>query len=182
MRLFIAVHVPEKLKEKILEIEDSIKQTDIDAKLVEKENLHFTIKFLGETEKVKEIKNAMEKALEEFPKFCIDIEGLDALPSKKYIRVIWLSVREGSLEFRRLCQAVDEELSRIGFKKEKDYIPHLTIIRVRSGRNMPKLQKLLEELEKTSIGSMKVDKVNLMKSVLSGKGPVYEELCSVKLK
>lgn len=182
MRLFIAVPVPEELKERILEVQNRIKITGIDANLVEKENLHFTIKFLGETEKVKEIENAMEKALEKSPKFGINIEGLDVFPSKKYIRVIWLSVKRGSLEFKRLCQAVDEELSKIGFEKEREYVPHLTLARMHSGRIMPKLQKLIEELEKIAIGGMEVNEVKLMKSVLSRKGPVYEDMFCMKLK
>ncbi len=184
MRLFIAVPVPEELKEKILGMQNRIKLAGIDAKLVEKENLHFTIKFLGETpeEKIQEIKNALEKACANFSSFDIGIAGIGAFPNRNYARVVWVSVREGLQGFENLIKIIDKNLSVLGFKKENEYAPHLTIARIRSGRNLPKLQKMLEESEKTAIGKMRVEEVKLMKSSLTKNGPIYEELCGVKLK
>ncbi len=184
MRLFIAVPVSDELKEKILGIQNRIKLTGIDAKLVEAENLHFTIKFLGETpeEKIQEIKNAIEKACANFSPFDIGIAGIGAFPNRNYARVVWVSAREGLQDFENLIKAVDENVSKLSFQKENGYAPHLTIARIRSGRNAPKLQKMLEELEKPAIGKMRVEEVKLMKSTLTKNGPIYEEVCSVKLK
>lgn len=184
MRLFIAVPVPENLKKRIIAVQDGIRRAGVDAKFVEAENLHFTIKFLGEVteEKTAEIRGAMEKACENQKVFEINVSGIGAFPGGNYARVVWLSVKEGLQEFEDLIKTVDEELSRIGFEKEKGYVPHLTLARVRSGRNRAELLRLLEQLENMEIGKMKVKELKLMKSTLSGKCPVYEEMFSLKLK
>lgn len=184
MRLFIAVPVPGGLKKKIAELQDEIRKAGTDAKFVEAENLHFTIKFLGEVEegKISEIRKALERACVNFSAFDIDVAGISAFPSRNYARVIWLSVGEGFDEFESLIKAVDEELSLLGFERESNHVPHLTLARVRSGRNKAELLKLLEIMEKREIGKMKVDEIKLMKSILSRAGPVYGEVYSVKLR
>lgn len=184
MRLFIAVPVPEGLKERVIGVQDDIRRAGIDAKLVERESLHFTVKFLGETpeEKIPEIKSAIEKGCANFRPFDIGIAGIGAFPSRNYARVIWISVREGLRDFENLIKAVDENVSELGFQREKEYVPHLTIARIRSGRNKAELMNLLEGLGQMQVGKMRVNEVKLMKSTLSRKGPVYEEVYSVKLK
>ena len=182
MRLFIAVPVPEELKDNIVEIQKKLKEANADIKPVEKENLHFTLKFLGETDKVKEIEAAMEKALKSFSQFDADIAGISAFPDKNHARVIWLCIKDGMEQMKSLMKDIDAELSKIGFEQEKKYIPHITLTRVRSGKNKAELIRLLERLEQTQIGRMCVKEVTLVKSVLSKAGPVYEEMYSVKLK
>jgi len=81
-----------------------------------------------------------------------------------------------------MMKNIDTELSKIGFEREKDYTPHLTIVRVRSGSNSAELIKLLERIEQTQIGTMCVKEVKLVKSTLNRAGPVYEKAYSVKLK
>lgn len=180
MRLFIAVPVPEELKERIKEVQDRLAEIS-GIKLVEAKNLHFTIKFLGETDKVKEIEKCMEKALKGLHQFDVEIAGVSAFPSKNYARVIWLSVGNGFEEFKKLMKNIDIGLSKIGFEQKKDYIPHLTLARVRSVRSNAKLIRLLERLEQTQIGTMRVKEVKLVKSMLGRNCPVYEEVYSVKL-
>lgn len=182
MRLFIAVAVPEELKDNIVEIQKKLKEADSGIKTVEKENLHFTIKFLGETDRLEEIEKCMEKAAEGLRQFDAEIAGVSAFPGKSRARVVWLSVRSGFEEFKSLMKIIDDKLSKIGFELEKEYAPHLTLVRVRSGGSSTKLIKLLEKLEQTRIGTMRVKEVKLMKSTLSRAGPVYEEAYSVKLK
>lgn len=181
MRLFIAVPVPEELKKKIKEVQNKLAGIS-GIKLVEAKNLHFTIKFLGETDKVKEIEAAMEKTLKGFPQFNVEIAGISAFPSKICARVIWLSIGSGFGESISLMKNIDAELSRIGFEQDKEYIPHITLARVRSGKNKAKFIRLLEKLERTQIETMRVKEVKLMKSVLSRYGPDYEEIYNVKLK
>lgn len=181
MRLFIAVPVPEELKERIKEVQNKLAGIS-DIKTVEKETLHFTLKFIGETDKVKEIEAAMEKALKGFPQFDADIAGIGAFPGRNHARVIWLCIKDGMEQMKRLMEVIDAGLSKIGFEQEKEHIPHVTLARVRSGRNKADLIKMLEKLEQTQIGRMRVKEVTLVKSELSRNGPVYEEVYSVKLK
>ncbi len=185
MRLFVAVPAAEELKERVAKVQDEIRKAGVDAKLVEKENLHFTVKFLGEAneEKMTKIKNALEKACGDRKPFDIAISGVSAFPSKDYARAIWLSVGEGFGEFESLIKDIDEELSKIGYEKDRTHVPHLTLARVRpGGRNKSGLLKLMEALEKKEIGKMKVNEIKIMKSTLSRTCPLYEELYCVKLR
>lgn len=184
MRLFIAVPITKELKKRVAEVQEKIRKANSDIKFVEAENLHFTLKFLGETpeSKLESIRKAIEIACEKFRPFDILIAGISAFPSKNYMRVIWLSVKEGYEEFERLIKTVDEELSREGFAKDKEHIPHLTVARVRSCRNKPELLKVLQNLEQTEIGKMYVSEVKLVKSTLRRAGPVYEEVYKMNLK
>lgn len=181
MRLFIAVSVPEELKERIKEVQSKLAGIS-DIRLVEKKNLHFTIKFLGETDMLENIENCMKKALEGLHQFDIEIAGIDAFPSGNYVRVVWFSVGNGLEEFKRMMKSIDTGLSKIGFEQEEKYVPHLTIARVRSGSSSAELVKLLEVIEKTEIGTMHLKELKLVNSTLTRAGPVYEEVYSVKLK
>lgn len=180
MRLFIAVPVPEDLKKRIKEAQDKLAEIS-GIKLVKTENIHFTIKFLGEADKVKEIEDCMEKTLEYLRQFDVEIAGISAFPSKSCAQVIWLSAGNGFEEFKSLMRNIDAGLSKIGFEQGKEYIPHLTLARVRCGKNKEELIRLLEKLKQTQIGAMRVKEVKLMKSTLSKYGPVYEEMYNVKL-
>jgi len=87
----MSVPVPEELKSNIVEIQKKLARIS-GIKAVEKENLHFTIKFLGETDKLKDIERCMKKALEKLHQFDAEIAGVSAFPSKICARVVWLSV------------------------------------------------------------------------------------------
>ncbi len=177
MRIFIGIPIPGDLTKKITQIQREFK--DFDIKFVEPENLHFNLKFLGETEKVPEIKGILEEISKEFKPFKINISGLGVFPSKNYIRVIWIGIKHGRQDMVSLAQAIDEKLTNIGFKKESRFEPHLTLGRVRTGRNK---QSLLEKINiDAEIGPMVVNKLILFQSQLSPKGPTYKEIFSVEL-
>lgn len=182
MRCFISVPIIEDLKGKIEKIQERIDSAGADIKFVEKENLHFTIKFLGEIseEKLEKVKETIKKTANMFESFEINIKNLGCFPNRDYARVIWLSA-ENSV-FPALIEAFDLNLNELGFEKEKSYIPHLTVGRVKSGSNKTELLAIIRELENIEVGLMKIDKIELFKSVLTPKGPIYEELLTVNLR
>lgn len=185
MRLFIAVEVEKELKDKILDIQGRFRKIDADIKYVEPENLHYNIKFLGEiTEnKVEMIKKTLENAVKPFEKFKIHIFGLGAFPSKNYAKVLWIGIKEGKQELIGLAKEVDRQLGSIGIKQEsREFQPHLTLGRVKSGRNKENLLKIMNELENIDIGIIKAEKIILFKSELTQKGPIYEQIYSVNLR
>jgi len=181
MRAFLGISVPDGLKPKIIKIQDRF--SDFDIKFVKPENLHFNLKFFKdiENEKVKKLKEILEQISAQFEPFEVEISGIGAFPSKNYIRVIWLGVKQGYQTFRSLAEVIENSLEVLEFEKENRFIPHLTLGRVRSGRNKNKLLILIRELENVEIGRMTVDKITLLQSKLSPKGPVYEEVFTVKL-
>lgn len=180
MRAFLGIPIPDNLKPQILRIQDKFDYFDI--KFVEKENLHFNLRFFRdiEEEKLDKLNAALKKVCSQFEPFEIGISGIGAFPSKNYVRVIWLGVKEGYQTFKTLAETTGKAIESLGFEKEENFVPHLTLGRVRSGRNKNELLVLLRKLEEVEIGKMKIDKLILFQSKLSPKGPVYEEVFSVK--
>ncbi len=173
MRVFVAVDIPKQIQKEIKKIQEKI--PEFKGKFTELENLHLTLKFLGniderKSELVKEkLKNIKIKKFESV----IDKIGFfDNRISTKYPQqiVIWLHMTN----CEELQKAVDEKLSGL-FEKEKRFMSHLTIVRVKSVKNK---KEFLEEIERISFQKIKfkVKDFRLKKSTLNKKGPVYDDL------
>jgi len=174
MRLFVAVDIDENLKPKILKLQEKFRLRGV--KLVEPENLHFTLKFLGEQpeKNIYEIKHILEK-ISSMQSFEIKIAGVGAFPSEKFIRVLWL----GSSGLELLMKKVQDSLSAVR-KDEYEPQPHLTLARVSSHSN--EIQNMLQSVKDVEIGTMKVNSFSLKSSSLTGKGPVYSDVKRIELK
>jgi len=181
MRVFLGIDIPNELKQKIIYVQNRF--SDFDIKFVEPENLHFNLKFFGDIdeEKVEKLKEVLEKISKQFQPFEVNISGLGTFPSRNYIRVIWLGVKEGYQAFLSLSQTINNAIETLGFEKENRFVPHLTLGRVRSGRNKNELLVLIRKFEDIEIGKMKVNEIKLFQSKLSPSGPVYKEVFKIRL-
>lgn len=171
MRLFIAFDIPEKVKEQLVSIQKKIK-TEAKIKWVKAENIHLTLKFLGDVagDKVDEIKARLENI--SFEPFDVEVSGIGVFPSESYIKVIWVGLRyDRAME--NLVNEIREQLNE--FKDDYPFKAHITIGRVRFVRNK---KALVEELKKIKVKSERftVRRFKLYKSMLTKEGPVYEEL------
>lgn len=177
MRCFIALDIPEEISEKICYAQKNFKMDGV--KLTERENLHFTLKFIGEIgdEMVDKVKSKLGEINEK--SFEIEISGLGAFPNPARPRIIWVGCKSGDME--RLAKKIDYRMWEIGLPPEKRYTNHITIARVK-GKPGKNLQKILMELKNFSAGSMKVNEIKLKRSVLKPTGPVYSDVASFRLK
>jgi 2'-5' RNA ligase len=177
MRAFMAVEVNTKLVDGIIEIQKTLAEANALVKFVEPENLHFTFKYLGEItpETAETINNMAEQKIETYSPFDIKIKGTGAFPNLGYIKVIWLGI-ENPDKFSKMQEDFDQEFVKMGFKKERSYIPHLTIGRVKGVQNKELLVEMVKELEDVDIGTMTVDRIILKESELTPVGPIYTDL------
>jgi len=182
MRAFLAVDLDESLKERVLKVQENLKEADAIVKFVEEENLHFTCKFFGDISQKKTdiIIKTIEEKIQKYKSFEIEIKGLGVFPHFGYIRVIWLGL-ENPEYFSRILKDFDDEFFNLGFKKERSYTPHLTIGRVKGSKNKEVLISKIKEFQDTEIGSMEVSKISLKKSELTPEGPVYTNVKEFKL-
>jgi RNA 2',3'-cyclic 3'-phosphodiesterase len=166
-RVFISIDIPEEIRKEIIKIQNNF--PEFIGKKTESENLHLTLKFLGEIseDKLKEIKKRLEKI--NFNEFEAEIKELGVF-SEKYIRIIWLSINN----CEKLQIKIDEILSDI-FPKEKRFMSHLTIARI---KKIPNRKKFLNEIKKIKIHNLKfiVNNFKLKKSILTEKKPIYEDI------
>ncbi|MEM0101419.1 MAG: RNA 2',3'-cyclic phosphodiesterase, partial [Candidatus Methanomethyliaceae archaeon] len=108
VRSFIAIELDEDVKNKIMEFENRLKECKSEMKFVEKENLHITIKFLGEINMklLENIYEEIEKIKEE--KFTISVKGVGVFPNERFMRVIWVGVEEGKDKILKIQKEIDE--------------------------------------------------------------------------
>ena len=176
MRCFVAVDIPEEIKNKIKEVQQEF--SSFDAKLVEPKNLHFTLKFLGEISEnnIESISKKLTDVARSVQPFNIQLSGMGAFPNLSYIRVVWVSAL--SDDFINLHKSISSALP--GNNKEAK--PHLTIARIRSPRGKDIIAKIIRRYEQASFGTMPVNKICLKKSTLTPRGPIYEDIKVFELK
>jgi 2'-5' RNA ligase len=181
LRAFIAVEVPEgETKQRILEVQTKITQTGADIKVVEPENLHITLRFLGDTsvtivEGLKSLLGGIS-----FQSFKVTLEDVGVFPDYNRINVIWVGIDEGNLGLVDLYNKVSNSLKQLGIPPDaRGLSPHMTVARVRSGRNRVVLAEVVKELGGLECGSIQVNSFHLKQSTLTPKGPVYRSLFEV---
>ena len=180
-RGFIAVDID--VFPKLLEFEKEIKETGANVKLVEPENVHITLKFLGDTDesRIDEFDKIMKDAVKGIDPFNIQLKGAGVFPNQNYIKVIWIGIKQGE-PIGVIASKIDEQLSKIGFKKEKrGFSPHLTIARVKSAKGKDGILHVIEKYRDVQFVDIRVDSIKLKKSDLTPKGPIYTTLIDVKL-
>ena len=177
VRSFLAIELAEDLVPKILDVQKEFKKTNANVKYVPSENMHFTLKFFGnvDLDMIEDISNAIRKVIVNYTSFELNIKDCGCFPNKKVIKVLWLGLEEGS-PIKELQKDLDKEFKKLGFKKERNFISHLTIGRVKSPKNKQEIRKTIEKLENIEIGQMTVSKICLKKSTLTPQGPIYEDI------
>lgn len=148
MRMFVAVPVPDSVKQhaRMLRNELGISQADI--KWVEYKNYHLTLKFLGEVQEGSrpEISASLRQAAESCPAFNLAAGGLGFFPNLHMPRVIWMGIKGELDKAVFLGERVDAYLSPLGFEEEKDHRFHLTLGRIRSDAHNQQMLKIAQEL------------------------------------
>jgi len=162
---------------------EEIERTGADLKFVENENIHLTLKFLGDTkeELIEEIKGIMAESVKGIEPFKIKFKGLGVFPNQKYLRVIWIGIEEPS-KIEKIARNLDEKLSDLGFKKdEHEFSSHITIARVKSARNKDKMYQIIDKAKGREFNEFEVREISLKKSQLTPNGPIYTTIHTLPL-
>ena len=177
IRSFLAIDLAEDLKPKIADVQRQFKKTDANIKYVPSQNMHFTLKFFGNIDEdmVEEISEAVEKVIKSYSSFDLSIGGCGSFPNQNTIKVLWIGINEGS-PIADLQKELDVEFKKLGFRKERNYISHLTIGRPRNAKNKKQMKDAINSLKDIEIGTMTVSKISLKKSTLTPQGPIYEDI------
>lgn len=157
--------------------QEELKATGADIKLVEKENLHFTVKFLGEISESQaaDAGSRLEKLV--LKGLDAELRGAGAFPNLPRARVVWAGVSPMHEPLViPIAQQVIDTLEGIGERDERPFRAHVTLGRVRSDRNSVRLQRLLQDNSDRSFGVVKLSKLKLKSSALNPGGPVYTDL------
>jgi len=183
VRAFIGIDIDEVVRQKLVAAQEQLAATGAQLKLVEPPNIHVTMKFLGEVpeDKINTIADSLRKAVAGTTQFNIDVRGIGVFPNLRYIRVVWAGVAEGRDEIIGLQQKIDRELGPLGFRSERDFVPHLTIARVKTAKQKERLAAFIKEMTDAEFGISRAQAVELKQSTLTSKGPIYSTLARIEL-
>lgn len=173
MRVFLATEVPAAARRLIRDLIERESEKALPVKWVAFENLHITLKFLGEIDEGKKgkITPAIAAVCQRHRPFTVILEGLGCFPGPRNPRVLWVGVEQGAAAVGALAAELEEALARFGFDKEGRFHPHLTIGRV---KRPCRVEGLLESKIRTD--PFEVASVVLFSSTLRPEGPSYDEL------
>lgn len=177
MRTFIAIDIPDELKEKIYNAFKNERQRVKGVKWVEKENLHLTLKFLGEIkeEKIKEIEKILDEIPNKFRSFEVSLGELGGFPNFKNPRVLWIKVSPPE-KIEEIFNFIEEKTQRLNIEREeRKFHPHITIARIKERKGVSFENKKFDD-------KFKAERIVLFKSDLRPEGPIYTQIKEVKLK
>lgn len=175
MRVFVAIDLPEEVKNELYRIQKLINPSLAKIKWVPKKNLHLTLKFLGEVDDIDDIHQKMSKI--KFEPFEVNLKNFGAFPSWENINVFWVDM-EPHKEIINLQQKVDAELFNFSNKYQK-FSPHLTLGRVKSIKKEKEFFKVIKSIKINPI-KFEVDEFQIMESKLSKDGSKYITLKKYK--
>jgi len=177
LRAFLAFEVSPEVRENLMRVEEELKQTRADVKLVERENLHFTVKFLGEIPDgmVDEVDRRIKTLA--LQKMEVEVRGLGAFPDTRRPRVVWAGVAPHDLaSVSSSGQQVIDVLEGVGESDERGFHPHITLGRVRSPRNHEALVAVLRDCSTRDFGRTAITSLKLKSSSLTPNGPTYRDI------
>lgn len=184
VRAFVGISFPEELLDALEEISGRLKGLQLDGRFARRESLHLTLKFLGSIpeEAVEAARDLLRHSVRALPVFEVEVRGLGVFPHLAQPRVVWIGVRAGE-ELAELQRRIEEAFEGRGFPKEnRPYHPHLTLVRLKSQKN---LRGLVEYLQGHGIreeaGRATVTAVHLYQSILHPQGAEYRKLLTVEL-
>ena len=180
-RGFIAADIP--YSQIINELASEIKNSGANTKLVGTENIHITLKFLGDTDEelVDKIEDIIKESVENIDPFEIKLIGTGVFPNPNYIKVMWIGIQDNG-ELSKIAEHINEKLADFGFEKDRrGFSAHLTIARLKSARNKEKLVEIVEKYREIEFAKIRVESIKLKKSELTPKGPIYSTIKEVKI-
>ena len=177
MRLFVALEIPVVVREKLVALLNSLRALSPQTRWVRPENLHVTLKFIGEAPaaKLAEIRSALAGARSDKP-ITLDFRGLGFFPNEKHPRVFWVGI-EASPNLKTLAEDIEKAAENLGIAREqRPFSPHLTLARFES-RGLPeKLRAAIQENAAQDFGSLRANQFHLIQSKLKPTGAEYTTL------
>jgi RNA 2',3'-cyclic 3'-phosphodiesterase len=182
-RLFaaITIHPSVRFTNLYNEITFSLRHERI--KWVEPANIHLTIKFFGETDekRIPEIIQALETTATKSDPFSLKIENTGIFGSRYDPKVVWFGIKQND-HLEKLAGNLFVELEKDGWPKDRqNFVPHLTLGRIRELKDKPLFQQIISRYQSLEIQEESVTELILYESILHREGPLYVKVFAAKL-
>lgn len=186
LRTFIALELEESAKETIVRIQEQLRQANvIKGSWVKKENLHLTLKFLGDTpqKRIDDIREALQKDFTVFSAVPCNLQSVGAFPNERSARVLWVGIQQGKTQIAEIAGTVEGALVPLGFKKEKrDFKTHITICRIKNVLDHIKFSAMIGQINSSFQPlAFTACAITFLESKLTPQGSVYTPLFNYRL-
>ncbi len=179
IRCFIAIDLPEATRQGLDGVQEKLQQSRARVRWVRANNIHLTLKFLGNIhpDQVDDIAAVTAQTVQNEPPLTLRTAGLGAFPSQRNPRVIWMGVAGEVKRLTHIQTRLENNLQALGFASERrGFRAHLTLGRVKDKRNRQALIAAMTELEIPEFDSFDVTEIILYKSDLRPTGAIYTKL------
>jgi 2'-5' RNA ligase len=183
LRVFVALDIPAALQGRLGPVTDRLRRLPGKARWVAAPHLHLTLRFLGEVsrQKVALATAAVERVAARHTSFPLGLAGLGVFPEQGPPSVVWVGVSDGRHELSELQADLEAELELAGFPPEdRPFTPHLTLARLRDADGGA-WRAAIRELGREPVLSFEVREVQVIRSELTRRGPVYTPLSAASL-
>jgi len=184
IRTFLALDLDETIRNRIVEAARRIGDRGAKVKWVEPQNLHVTLKFLGDVQDgmVADVCAAAADAAARVQPFDFQVRGVIAVPPTGQLRMFWVGVEDPTGRTGALHEALDQALGPLGFQPEgRAFKPHVTLGRVRLARDPSALRIAAAPLAGEDFGQQRAEEVVVYSSRLTAQGPVYAPVSRARL-
>ena len=190
MRLFVAVELPDLIKQELARLQEHIKKSccNCPARWVAPGNVHLTLNFLGDisASKLVDLKLAIAQTSGDITGFDVTLAELGAFPNIERPRVIWVGIRGDLNRLLFLQKTLEQKISTLGIAlDDRPFSPHLTLARAGDELLAADRKRLGAAAAATACGTdcrVPIRSVSLIRSQLTSAGPVYTILDSMKLR
>jgi len=176
IRTFIAINLDSEIREYLSSLKNDLNLGESKIKWVNRNNIHITLKFLGyiSPEQIKLINSGLKEIIDQYNPFVIKLSSdIGVFPTYKMPRIIWVGIKEGANELKKLYNSIEIMLLKKGFPREnKDFSGHITIGRVKYIKDKNNLINFLKNMHIKDI-SQEVKSLEFMESKLTPNGPIY---------
>lgn len=179
VRLFVALEIPSAVRQNLATLLSSFRAITKEPRWVRAENLHVTLKFLGEIAEgnVDAVRGALTEIRSD-KLVALEFRGLGFFPNEKHPRIFWAGM-EASPNLKTLAGNVEEAVEKFGIPREKrEFSPHLTLARFERPRLPEALRKLIADNQQCEFGSLRTNEFHLIHSRLKPTGAQYTTLAT----
>jgi 2'-5' RNA ligase len=176
MWAFVAIRLPQSVKDSLAQLQCTLDQAQADVTWVEPHNLHVTLKFLDEISEsqAQHVMSLLARVASAEPGFELGLAQPGAFPSVAAPRVMWVGLAQGQQTAARIAAAIEMGSRELGLRtEERPFAAHVTLGRVRSARGRPRLADQIRSVRWIPPAGWQVRALTLYESRLSSAGPQY---------
>lgn len=186
IRSFIGIKLENNIKTPILTVQSAFKDLDCKIKFVSADNIHITLKFIGDIEldHLSALNDIIKNICDNYSPIEISLSDVGVFPTPSFPKVLWVGFTDKDKIALNISNQLNDELRSFGIEKEnRNFTPHITIGYIKSLKNKQKIIETIKGIPKFSeSANYNINNITLFKSTLTKTGPIYEVLNSFQLK